>query len=122
MNAYAMHHVTVNIVDLTAAKAFYGDVLELIEVPRPRSFDFPGAWYQLGATQLHLVGKQEADAFSTAHFALQVMDIDRLRERLAQTSHEIQEIPPVPGISRFMMRDPDGNLIELVGPERPWMS
>ena len=53
---------------------------------------------------------------------MEVMDIDLLRARLERAQLEIQEIPPVPGISRFMMRDPDGNLIELVGPEKAWMS
>jgi catechol 2,3-dioxygenase-like lactoylglutathione lyase family enzyme len=44
MNAFQsarIDHVQINVTDLTMAKQFYGGVLELEEVPRPESFDFP---------------------------------------------------------------------------------
>lgn len=40
-------HVSVTVTDLDKAKAFYGDVLGLKEIPRP-DFRFPGVWYSLG--------------------------------------------------------------------------
>ena len=36
-------HVAINVSDMTRARAFYGGILKLKEVPRPRSFDFAGA-------------------------------------------------------------------------------
>jgi catechol 2,3-dioxygenase-like lactoylglutathione lyase family enzyme len=49
-----IEHVAVVVSDVERAKAFYGGVLGLTEVPRPESFDFAGAWYRNGPTDLHL--------------------------------------------------------------------
>ena len=40
---HSLHHVSLVVQDLARAKAFYGDVLGLQELPRP-PFDFDGAW------------------------------------------------------------------------------
>jgi glyoxylase I family protein len=49
-----LHHVSISVSDLAGARHFYGHVLGLREIARP-AFDFPGAWYELGDRQLHLI-------------------------------------------------------------------
>jgi glyoxylase I family protein len=50
----SIHHVSLPVTDLERSKHFYQEVLGLTEINRP-PFDFPGAWYQLGDRQLHLI-------------------------------------------------------------------
>ena len=55
MHIEAVHHVSLTVSDLEHSRRFYGGVLELAEIARP-PFSFPGAWFQVGASQqLHLI-------------------------------------------------------------------
>ena len=49
-----IHHVSLPVKDLARSKQFYSEILGLTEIARP-PFDFPGAWYQVGDRQLHLI-------------------------------------------------------------------
>ena len=120
MNVHALHHVTIYVEDLARARAFYGGVLGLTEVPRPRSFTFQGAWFQLGPAQLHLMVQAQAEPPSSRHFALQVLDVAEAQRHVENAGVEVKESIPIPGTARFMLRDPDGNLLEIIGPETPW--
>lgn len=115
--AERIDHVTVLVTDMARARDFYARVLGLIEVPRPDSFDFPGAWYQIGPTVLHLMGKPQADTTSARHFCLWVPDIQRAARVAAAAGWEIlwQTKHKIPGIDRFFLYDPDGNRIETQG-------
>src|SRR5688572_1821298 len=73
-----IHHVSLPVSDIARARAFYTDVLGLVEIDRP-AFDFRGAWFQVGDRHLHLlVGKDST--FRThkgidshdIHFAIRV--------------------------------------------------
>src|SRR4028119_1943628 len=58
-----LDHVSIIVTDVDRARAFYAGVLGLAEVPRPASFDFPGAWVRVGPGGVHLLGARErADA------------------------------------------------------------
>ena len=48
MKIVGVHHVALQVADVTAARTFYRDVMGLPEIERP---DFPigGAWFQLGS-------------------------------------------------------------------------
>jgi glyoxylase I family protein len=114
------HHVSLVVTDLERAKRFYGEVLGLQEVPRA-PFDFPGAWYQVGALQLHLIvhpgrtlrGTQEIDS-RDGHIALRVKSYRGALERLRSLGIPVKEKPtgraPWP---QLFLTDPDGNVIEL---------
>ena len=47
-------HVTLVVADLERSAAFYVDLLGMQRVARP-GFNFPGLWFQAGATQIHLI-------------------------------------------------------------------
>jgi catechol 2,3-dioxygenase-like lactoylglutathione lyase family enzyme len=116
-----LHHISVSVTDLERAKRFYGEVLGLKQVPRP-DFDFPGAWYELGDRQLHLIvhtsprslrGTTEVDA-RDGHFAVRVTDYEATLDHLRAHGVPILDSPvnPTPW-SQIYVTDPDGNVIEL---------
>ncbi|MDB5294233.1 MAG: bleomycin resistance protein [Phycisphaerales bacterium] len=117
-------HAAIVVTDVPRAVAFYRDVLGLVEVPRPASFDFPGAWLRVGPPGpgeqlLHLLGADQADEPGRRHFCLWVDDLLAAAAQVGargvsvawNTTHKIV------GINRFFVRDPDGNRVELQGPD-----
>lgn len=100
-----------------AAKHFYGSVLGLKEIPKPlESQGRGGAWYELGGPQLHLSARAEAVAEERkGHVCYTVADVAYAEEQLRAAGIEIiPDDQPVAGKPRFYVRDPGGNLIELV--------
>jgi len=116
-----IHHVSITVTDLERSQRFYAGVLGLQEIARP-AFDFPGAWYQLGDRQLHLIvhpatrtlrGTTEIDS-RDGHFALRVRSYRETRAHLEAAGVHFEDRPrnrtPWPQI---YLSDPDGNVIEL---------
>lgn len=115
LNVTHIDHCSVLITDLAQARAFYGGVLGLKEIPKPKTFDFVALWFQLGDGQtLHLLQKPHPDTRSPRHFALRVPDISAAREHFRACGVVIQETGPIPHCDRFFVSDPDGNRIELI--------
>ena len=57
MKVLELNHVAIHVADVERSAAFYREVLRLEPLPRP-AFDYPGAWFRLGARQeLHLLGR-----------------------------------------------------------------
>ena len=75
-------HVSVLVTDVARARAFYGGVLGLTEIPPPKEFDFVAVWYDLGGQYLHLLKKPVADTESPRHFCLHVADAAAARAEL----------------------------------------
>jgi len=112
----ALDHVTVQITDVERARKFYHEVLGLEEVPRPKSFDFPGAWFRTSNGLIHLVGQAEPDPASRRHFCLWVKDVKAAYKILQEAGFQTQwNTKKIPGIDRFFSYDPDGNRIEFQG-------
>ena len=116
-----LHHVSISVTDLTRARQFYGEVLGLREIARP-PFDFPGAWYQLGDRQLHLLahpgtrtlrGTTAIDS-REGHYGIRVRSYRRTLEHLEARGISYRGKPrnltPWPQI---YVTDPDGNVIEF---------
>ena len=117
-------HVAVVVTDVARAVAFYRDVLGLPEVPRPPTFDFPGAWLRVGPAgpgeqTLHLLGADQADGPGRRHFCLWVDDLRAAEAHVAGRGVEVlwNTKHKIAGIDRFFVYDPDGNRVELQGPE-----
>jgi catechol 2,3-dioxygenase-like lactoylglutathione lyase family enzyme len=99
-----------------AAKKFYGNVLGLRELPKPAGTrQNLGAWYELGGVQLHLsVEEGSANGASDRHVCYVVANIAIAERHLRDSGVEIISDPrPIEGVSRFYVRDPGGNLIEI---------
>ena len=118
MNA-EIHHVNVTVPKALEddAKHFYGVVMGLAEVPKPESSrGRGGAWYQLGRLQLHLSIESPLgeNCISKRHVCYTVSDLAQTEKRFRNAGVEI--IPddlPTPGWSRFYVRDPGGNRLEI---------
>jgi len=118
MNA-SFHHVNVTVPRALEAEAkhFYGIVMGLQEVPKPEtSRGRGGAWYQLDRVQLHLSiedGLGE-NCISKRHVCYTVRDLAEAEKRFRQAGVEIiPDDQPTPGWSRFYVRDPGGNRLEI---------
>ena len=97
------------------ARAFYGQVLGLPEIPPPESLrQFDLIWYQLGTDELHLVGEENPDNTNSGrHLCIEVSDLAALRQRLDAANIAVHEAPPIPGRPRLFCTDPFGNRIEF---------
>jgi catechol 2,3-dioxygenase-like lactoylglutathione lyase family enzyme len=113
-------HVSVLITDVQRSRRFYGEVLGLKEIAKPRTFDFVVLWFDLGNQHLHLLLKDQPDARSPRHFALGVADVAAARTYLRNLGIRPEETTPIPGADRFFIHDPDGNRIEIIQWLRPY--
>ena len=109
-----LDHCSVIITNVERSRRFYGELLGLREIAKPRTFDFVVIWYDLGNQHLHLLLKEQADTPSARHFALRVADIQAARAHFAAKGIVMQETTPIPGADRFFIFDPDGNRIEII--------
>ncbi|MDQ0229350.1 VOC family protein [Metabacillus malikii] len=117
----SIHHVSLAVKDLSKAKQFYGTILGLQEIARP-DFDFPGAWYQVGNQQLHLIVEPMATTFRNnpkidskdGHFAIRIQNYEETLTYLKSKGVKFEEYRySVSGFAQIFCADPDDNLIEL---------
>ena len=112
-----LHHVNVTTPPELeeASKNFYGEVLGLKQVPKPSTSRQSGAWYQIGANQLHLsVETEPTGPLSSRHVCYTVSDLKTMETKFREAGVEIIPDPrPAPGTPRFYVRDPAGNLLEI---------
>lgn len=115
-----LDHVAIDITDVKTSRAFYGGLLGLKEIPRPQSFTFEGAWFEIGSNVLHLVARPRRLPEAPHHFCLTVRDVHAAADALRDAGYSVDWDTryKIPGIDRFFTRDPDGNRVEFQGPER----
>ena len=112
MQPVAIHHVSINVSDVDASRAFYTDVLGgTLRTDRP-DFGFGGAWIDFGGQQLHLI-EAPAPANLGQHFAVQVADIDATIAELRDRGLEVTDASAVGANLQAFFTDPSGNAIEL---------
>lgn len=118
----AMHHVSLLVADTVRALDFYHGILGIpVDDSRPE-LDFPGAWLQVGAQQIHLLelpdpidsGAFPAHGGRDRHFAMLVDDLDVFRARLEERG--IVCTLSRSGRRALFCRDFDGNAVELIEP------
>lgn len=120
MNITELDHVAIHVADIEASRAFYVDVLQLRELPRP-DFDFPGAWLSLGSHELHLIGNRELDANSHhrgTHFAVRVTDVQPVVDRLESCNVDFIPKTRPDGARQIFVQDPDGHFMEFTQPPK----
>ena len=130
MNIRKADHVALLIKDVERSRQFYALVLGMQEIPRPKSFDFPGAWFTRGDFQIHLIGEEvegraqqvnpryDADELAlgrATHLAFEVDDLDAAMQHLHARGVEIVggPRPRGDGVQQMYICDPDGYVIEL---------
>lgn len=116
---YALNHASLIVSDLNVSLTFYRDVLGLQQVDRP-DLGFPGAWFQLGDQQIHLLELENPDPTTgrpihggrDRHVALNVDALAPVKDILDKNG--IFYTMSISGRKALFCRDPDGNAIEII--------
>jgi catechol 2,3-dioxygenase-like lactoylglutathione lyase family enzyme len=120
MTITRVHHLQITIPEGAEeeGRRFYCGILGLREISKPLALQSRGGfWLRVGDIEVH-VGTEPRDgrAPTKAHVAYQVSDLAAWRHRLEEAAIEIGDSVPIPGYSRFEIRDPFGNRIEFLEP------
>jgi catechol 2,3-dioxygenase-like lactoylglutathione lyase family enzyme len=110
-------HATLLVSHLESAQHFYEAVLGL--EPIERDLSFAGAWYQIGAVQLHLIVTDAVigDRVNpqkwgrNRHLAFAVTNLDAMKLHIEACGCCVQM--SASGRAALFVSDPDDNLIEL---------
>ena len=116
-----LHHVQVSVPrgSEDTVRAFYCGILGLTEVEKPDALKPRGGiWLAIdGRPTLHFGAEDVSDrGASKRHVALEVDDLDDVRNRLERAGIATEDGIPIPGWRRFECRDPFGNRLELLTP------
>ncbi|HEY1638385.1 MAG TPA: VOC family protein [Rhizomicrobium sp.] len=94
--------------------AFYREVLGLREISKPIELrSRGGAWFQIGALQLHIGVDQRPSPESRRHVCLLVTDLSTAKAEIVARGVSIEEDSKAEGLARFFIRDPAGNRLEI---------
>lgn len=98
------------------ARAFYGRLLGLTEIPKPPELaQRGGVWFQTGSVTLHLGVEADFRPARKAHPALIVDDLEAFLQACQANGIETDSSqPPLKGYKRAHVFDPFGNRIELM--------
>jgi len=130
MNIRKADHVALIIANVERSRQFYTRVLGMQEVPRPQSFNFPGAWLETGPFQIHLIQEDvegrtrqlnpgyETDELAIGHATHVAFEVDDLEEAMRHLRTQGVEIAGGPrprgdGVQQLYICDPDGYVIEF---------
>jgi catechol 2,3-dioxygenase-like lactoylglutathione lyase family enzyme len=96
------------------ARAFYGDLLGLEELPKPESLaGRGGCWFAAGAQELHVGVEEPFTPARKAHPSFVASDLDGLASKLTGAGIEVAYDDLIPGTRRFQTADPFGNRLEF---------
>jgi glyoxylase I family protein len=115
MRPAGLHHVSINVSDVAAARDFYTRVLGLTERADRPDFSFDGAWLDAGSQQVHLI-KADVPPPLGQHFALAVTDLDAAVTDLRAQGVAVTDPVPVGAGRQAFVTDPAGNRVELQQP------
>ncbi|MGN6610097.1 MAG: VOC family protein [Jatrophihabitans sp.] len=98
-----------------AARAFYGGVLGMAEVPKPAALaGRGGCWFVAGAAVLHLGVETPFAPARKAHPCLLTDDLQAMQQRLEAAGHQcLRADGEIPGVQRFHTTDMFGNRLEF---------
>jgi catechol 2,3-dioxygenase-like lactoylglutathione lyase family enzyme len=97
-----------------AARAFYGRLLGLEELPKPGPLAARGGcWFRAGALELHVGVEEPFAPARKAHPGFVVDDLESLRARLSGEGIAVRDDTDLPGSVRFYIDDPFGNRLEF---------
>jgi hypothetical protein len=96
------------------ARAFYGGLLALEELPKPEPLAARGGcWFRAGGQELHVGVEEPFTPARKAHPGLVVEDLPELVARLAAAGIQADWDETLPDVRRCHVADPFGNRLEL---------
>ncbi len=110
-----LQHATLEIrrEQLDACVAFYA-LVGFERVEPPASLADRAAWLQRGTTQIHLMWVDDPVSLPRGHVAVVVDDYQATFRSLAEAGNEPEARREHWGSPRAVVRDPAGNLVELM--------
>ncbi|MBD2294204.1 VOC family protein [Anabaena sphaerica FACHB-251] len=109
-------HTAILITNLERSEHFYGTILGLSKIDR--TLKYPGAWYQLGNYQIHLIVSSSVPTENqnkkwgrNPHIAFSVVDLEAAKIELQSHNYPFQA--SASGRPAIFTKDPDGNIIEI---------
>jgi len=99
------------------ARQFFGELLGLAEVEKPRSLrSRGGVWFQVGHQQLHVGVEEPFSPAEKAHPALRVRSgaLDEFAARLKEAGAKVLWDDALDDVRRFYSEDPWGSRIEFL--------
>jgi len=98
-----------------AAREYYGPILGLEEIEKPRPLRHRGGcWFRRADQQVHIGVERNFQPDKKAHPALAVSDLHNLRETLSDQGYVVIEDDSIPEAHRLYSEDCWGNRIEFV--------
>ena len=102
------------------ARAFYGGLLKLTEVPKPPPLARKGgAWFESDRIKVHLGVDKDFRPATKAHVAFEVDDVRELIRSCREAGYEPIDDEPLDGYLRVFIHDPFGNRLEFMEPLPP---
>lgn len=116
----SIHHSSLIVSDTEASVKFYRDTLGLLQLERPTTLPFPGAWFGIGSQQIHLLELDNPDPTSgrpdhggrDRHVAFYILNIQALKQTLEEEN--INYSMSISGRKALFCRDLDGNALEFI--------
>jgi len=101
----------------SSARAFYSDVLGLVEEIKPANLaPRGGVWFRGGNLRLHLGVDRDFHPAGKAHPAILVRGLAELASRCRDAGFPPVTDEPLAGFDRVYVFDPFGNRLELLEP------
>ena len=119
MNIERIDHVQIAIPvgEEDRARAFYGDLLGLSEVPKPTELaGRGGCWFARGDVQIHIGVEADFRPARKAHVAFRVDEVRSLNAAARAAGYEVKDDDPLDGVDRIFVFDPFGNRLEFQAP------
>ncbi len=118
-NIFSLNHASFIVANLDISLVFYCNILGLQQVDRP-DLGFPGAWFQLGSQQIHLLELENPDPITgrpehggrDRHVALNALSLTPIQDALKKAG--IVYTMSISGRRALFCRDPDGNTVEVI--------
>jgi catechol 2,3-dioxygenase-like lactoylglutathione lyase family enzyme len=96
------------------ARAFYGGLLGMSELPKPEPLRARGGvWFQAGEQQLHVGVEEPFAPARKAHPGLVVSDLAAMRSRFRDEAVTYEDDDAIADTERLYVHDPFGNRLEL---------
>lgn len=97
------------------ARAFYGDLLAMAELPKPPVLAARGGcWFASGSAVVHLGVEEPFRPARKAHPAFLVTDLADVEATLTAAGHRVSRADgDIPGVRRLHTADPFGNRLEF---------
>lgn len=112
----AVDHVNIAVPRAKEAEvlAFYREILGLKEIPKPPELRARGgAWFEIGAVQVHISLEDVEGPLSRRHVCFLVNDLNAARAAFAARGAAIEDGGTAEGLTRFFVRDPAGTRLEI---------